>query len=243
VKTPTIAVILAAGNGQRARFNMPKQLVDLAGKPLVWHSLKKFDDSPEIDVIILVSNSLCQERMWGLVREGGFSKIDGLSGVITGGETRCESTLSAIRYCDMEITGGREANFLIHDSARPLVTGEMIAGTVAALDKYDAVTTAVPVTDTIAVMGDDGLIDNVPSRGKMYAVQTPQGFRLSVLKKAYARAIKDPKFEATDDCGVVKKYLPKAKIGIVQGDKENIKLTYASDLAIIENILRSRGVA
>jgi len=237
---PTIAVILATDRGRIAGFGQPRQFVSIACKPVVWYSLNLFENSPLVDCIVVVTNEESFDWMWGIVNDRKFSKA-GMFGIIYGGETLSRATINAVSYCDREIMHGGEAKLLIHNAAWPLVTGKMIKDCVEALEKYDAVTTAVPMTDTVAITDENSMIVDIPKRNRMCAVQTPQGFKLSVLKIAYERAAGYDDFEATDNCGIVRKFMLGAKIGIVPGDEENIELTYPSDLEFIEDLLKKRN--
>ncbi len=128
---------------------------------------------------------------------------------------------------------------LFHDAARPLLDQATIAGCVRALDTYQAVGVAVPTSDTIVVV-EDGLMTGMPHRDTLRRCQTPQGFRLSVIRKAHELAVADPAFAdlaATDDCGVVMRYLPDVPVAVVPGTERNIKITYPVDLSIAQALL------
>jgi len=158
-----------------------------------------------------------------------------LTKIIAGGRTRVESTWRAI-----EELGSAECDVLFHDAARPLVDQQVIAGCVAALAGHRAVGVAVPSSDTIAVVSD-GVVSGVPRRDSLVRCQTPQGFRLSVIRRAHQLAAADPHFgdlPATDDWGIVLRYLPEVKVHITAGSERNIKITYPRDLAIAEALLR-----
>ena len=130
---------------------------------------------------------------------------------------------------------------LFHDAARPLVDQRTIADCVAALDRCDAVGVVVPSSDTIVEVADGLIMRGLP-RDTLACCQTPQGFRLSVIVAAYQLADADPAFAsvpATDDCGVVLRYLPAVPVAAVQGSERNLKVTYTADLAIAETLLES----
>jgi ribitol-5-phosphate 2-dehydrogenase (NADP+) / D-ribitol-5-phosphate cytidylyltransferase len=128
---------------------------------------------------------------------------------------------------------------LFHDAARPLVDQRTIADVAAALDQWLAVGVVVPSADTIVEVAD-GAIRRVLARDALARCQTPQGFRLSVIRRAYELADADPGFAsipATDDCGVVLRYLPDVRVGVVRGSERNLKITYAADLAVAQALL------
>jgi ribitol-5-phosphate 2-dehydrogenase (NADP+) / D-ribitol-5-phosphate cytidylyltransferase len=228
----TVAVVLAGGSGERFGTGVPKQLLPLAGRPLIEHSVAAFDQAPGVDTILVVMTADHAGQAREVLAGNGYRKLTKL---ITGGRTRVESTWRAI-----EELGDAECDVLFHDAARPLVGQQVIAGCVAALAGYRAVGAAVPSSDTIAVVSD-GVITDMPRRDSLVRCQTPQGFRLSVIRTAHRLAAADPHFSdlpATDDCGIVLRYLPDVKVYIVPGSERNIKITYPRDLAIAEALLR-----
>jgi 2-C-methyl-D-erythritol 4-phosphate cytidylyltransferase len=229
----TVAVVLAGGSGARFGTPLPKQLLPLAGRALIEHSVAAFEQAPGVDDILVVMVANHAGGVAELLAAGGYPK---LSKIISGGPTRVDSTRAAIAEL-----GDGECDVLFHDAARPLISQETIAGCVAALAGAQAVGVAVPSSDTIAVVSD-GLMTSMPPRHSLVRCQTPQGFRLSVIRRAHELAAADPRFDqlpATDDCGIVLRYLPEVKVHVVPGSEHNIKITYPSDLAVAEALLRS----
>jgi ribitol-5-phosphate 2-dehydrogenase (NADP+) / D-ribitol-5-phosphate cytidylyltransferase len=228
----TVAVVLAGGSGERFGTPVPKQLLPLAGRPMIEHSVAAFERAPAVDRILVVMAAGHAGQVRDLLGTGGYAK---LGDVIDGGATRTESTRRAIAEL-----GDDECDVLFHDAARPLVSQRTIADCVAALADHRAVGVAVPSSDTIAVVSD-GLMTAIPRRDSLARCQTPQGFRLSVIRRAYQLADADPGFgglPATDDCGIVLRYLPELGVHVVPGSERNIKITYPRDLAIAEALLR-----
>jgi 2-C-methyl-D-erythritol 4-phosphate cytidylyltransferase len=228
----TVAVVLAGGSGERFGTGVPKQLLPLAGRPLMEHSVAAFEQAPGVDGILVVMTASHASQASDLLAGHGYRK---LIKVIAGGRTRVESTWRAI-----EELGSAECDVLLHDAARPLVDQQVIAGCVAALAGHRAVGVAVPSSDTIATVSD-GVISGMPRRDSLVRCQTPQGFRLSVIRKAHQLAAADPRFgdlPATDDCGIVLRYLPDVKVHITAGSERNIKITFPRDLAVAEALLR-----
>ncbi len=133
-----------------------------------------------------------------------------------------------------------DCGVLLHDAARPLVDQRIIADCVAALRVHDAAGVAVPASDTMVITGN-GVMQSMPRRETLLRCQTPQCFRLSVITRAHELAAADPAFTATDDCGVVLRYLPDVGVHIVPGSERNIKITYAQDLAVAEALLARGG--
>ena len=228
----TVAVVLAGGSGQRFGTSVPKQLLPLAGRAMIEHSVAAFDEAPAIDDILVVMTPGHAAAVAGLLTAGGYRKV---RQVIDGGATRTESTQRAIAAL-----GDEECNVLFHDAARPLIGQRTIAGCLAALAEHPAVGVAIPSSDTIAVVSD-GAITGMPQRDTLVRCQTPQAFRLSVIRKAYELAAADPGFAdlpATDDCGVVLRYLPGIGVRVAPGSERNIKITYPRDLDLAEVLLR-----
>ncbi len=226
-----IAVVLAGGSGRRAGGEVPKQFVVVGSRPVIAHSIDAFQQNAGIDEIAVVVHPDHVERIEQMQREYGWSK---LRHVLTGGAERYHSSMAAIKAY-----AGREVNLLLHDAARPLVSQEIISSVCSALTEAEAVGVAVDAIDTM-VQADTHVLTRQLDRASLRRMQTPQAFRLSLIEKAYARALDDPEFQATDDCGVVKRYIPEAEITLVKGDEENMKLTYAGDIPLLENILARR---
>ena len=230
----TVAVVLAGGSGERFGTSLPKQLLPLAGRPVIEHSVAAFEQAPGVDAILVVMAAGCTSQAMDMLAGNGYRK---LTKVITGGRTRVESTWRAI-----EELGSAECDVMFHDAARPLVDQQVIAGCVAALAGHRAVGVAVPSSDTIAVVSG-GVIAGMPRRDTLVRCQTPQGFRLSVIRTAHQLAAADPHFgdlPVTDDCGIVLRYLPEVKVHITAGSERNIKITYPRDVVVAEALLRCK---
>ncbi|MEV4161234.1 bifunctional cytidylyltransferase/SDR family oxidoreductase [Nonomuraea dietziae] len=232
----TVGVLLAGGVGQRVGLGTPKQLVRIAGRSIIEHTLALFNASPEIDEIIVLMTPGFTAEVGELVAARGFGKV---SHVLEGGATRSETTWRALRAL-----GDAECNVLLHDAVRPLLEPRIITECVEALKEASAVEVAIPSSDTIVVtaQGPGGeVVREVPDRSRLRRVQTPQGFRLSVIREAYERAFADPGFAlrpATDDCGVVLRYLPEVPIVVVPGSERNIKVTHPVDVHIAERLFQ-----
>ena len=154
-------------------------------------------------------------------------------GRLPGGAARSDSARIALAAI-----GDPDCGVLLHDAARPLVDQRIIADCVAALEQWPAIGVVVPSTDTIVEIAD-GVIGQVLPRASLARCQTPQGFRLGVIARAHELAAADPGFRsATDDCGVVRRYLPQVPIGAVPGSEQNIKVTYPGDLELADLFLR-----
>jgi len=224
-----VAVVLGGGVGQRLGAGMPKQLLRLAGRTLIEHCVAAFEQAPGVDEILVVMASGYVGQVEAML--AGFRKV---SAVIEGGVTRPDSTRVALAAIARAQPG--EAGVLLHDAARPLVDGRIIADCVASLRVHDAAGVAVPASDTM-VITENGVMESMPRRETLLRCQTPQCFRLSVITRAHELAAADPNFAPTDDCGVVLRYLPDVKVHVVPGSERNIKITYPQDLAVAEALL------
>ncbi|HUC60070.1 MAG TPA: IspD/TarI family cytidylyltransferase [Streptosporangiaceae bacterium] len=225
----TVAVVLAGGSGLRLGGAVPKQLQLLAGKTLLEHSVAAFSSAPGVDEVIAVLPAgfvPAGERLLA----GHYPK---LSGVIAGGQDRPGSTRAAIELLSAR---GADCDVLFHDAARPLVDQRIIADCVAGLRDCEALGVVVPTADTIVCLSD-GVMASIPPRESLGRCQTPQGFRLSVIRRAHERAAADPAFTPTDDCGIVLRYLPEVEVRTILGSERNLKITYPGDLRVAESYL------
>ncbi|MFB7759769.1 SDR family NAD(P)-dependent oxidoreductase [Streptomyces xiamenensis] len=238
----TTAVVLAGGTGQRVGLSIPKQLIKIAGKAVIEHTLAIFEESSDIDDIIVLMTPGYVADIEKIVAKAGLTKV---TQVIEGGSTRNETTERAIAAVGASLAEGESAderNLLFHDAVRPLLSQRVISDCVAALERYRAVDVAIPSADTIIVTrthGEDGeFITEVPDRSRLRRGQTPQAFKLSTIRRAYEIAAGDPNFQATDDCSVVLKYLPDVPIHVVPGDEYNMKVTQPVDVFIADKLFQ-----
>ena len=234
----TVAVVLAGGSGRRFGSAKPKQLGLLAGRTLIEHCVLAFDAAPAVDEVLVVAAPDIEDEVRS--NAAAYRKV---AAVIPGGASRTDSTRQAISWLQCRAAAGHW-KVLFHDAARPLIEQQTIADCVAALDDWQAVSVVVPSADTIVEVAD-GAIRRVLPRDSLARCQTPQGFRLSVISRAYELADADPGFAAlpaTDDCGVVLRYLPEVPVGVVAGSERNLKITYAADLAVAHTLAERSGL-
>jgi len=232
-----VAVVLAGGVGVRAGLGMPKQLAQISGKTIIEHTIAALNSSPDIDEIIVMMEPAHLDAIAALQQAGTYAKV---TAVYPGGVTRNDTTRIALSKL-----GSADIKVLFHDAVRPFVDHRILHDCVSALDHYDAVDTAIPSADTIIeVTGSPEVISAVPPRAALRRGQTPQAFRLSAIREAYALAEQDENFAATDDCSVVLRYTPSVPIAVVAGSDENMKITEAIDVFIADKLfqLRSAGV-
>ena len=230
----TVAVVLAGGSGLRLGGAIPKQLQLLAGQTLLEHSVGAFEQAPGVGRIVVVLPAEFVAAGTRLLS----SRYGKLTEIIAGGVDRPGSTRRAIELLS-GTSPGADCNVLFHDAARPLVDQRIIADCVAALADCQALGVVVPTADTIVEV-TDGVLTSIPPRETLGRCQTPQGFRLSVIRRAYELAAADPDaagFSATDDCGMVLRYLPDVEVRAIPGSERNLKITYPGDLTVAESLL------
>lgn len=234
----TAAVILAAGQGKRMGSQIPKQFMELKGKPLIYYSLKAFEESG-VDKIILVTGKeetgFCRQE---IVEAYNFSKV---WAIVPGGKERYHSVYNGL--CALENQLPETGIVLIHDGARPLVTREIIKRTIEAAKKYKACAAAMPVKDTIKEADLEGFSARTPDRSLLWQVQTPQTFQYGLIKKAYDQMIKDPSRQQgiTDDAMVIES-ITGQKVKLIEGSYQNIKVTTPEDLLAAAAFLQNPGL-
>jgi 2-C-methyl-D-erythritol 4-phosphate cytidylyltransferase len=225
-----VAIIAAAGQGRRMGGDRAKQFLELAGIPIIIHTLKAFEQCDVIQEIIVVLPPQEAADFLSLAGKYGLRK---LARVVPGGATRAESVLhglKAVRAATAEIVA-------VHDGVRPFVTPEEIAQTVEAAEEPEAAILAAAVTDTIKRV-ESGQVVGTLSRSQLRRALTPQCFRYSLLRRAYDQAdVNDQTL--TDESVLVERLGVKA--AIVEGSSRNIKITRPEDLAIAEVLLKEMG--
>ena len=227
-----IAIILAGGVGSRLGMSTPKQFFKVAGKMVVEHTIDVFERNQHIDEIAIVSNPALVADFENIVLRNQWRKV---KKILKGGAERYYSSLSAITAYQNE-----DANLIFHDAVRPLVSQRIIDDVVKALDTHRAVNVAVPSADTIIEVDGD-FITNIPDRSRLRRGQTPQAFDRQLIAEAYEKALKDPNFRTTDDCGVVRTYLPEEPIFVVRGEESNMKLTYREDTYMMDKLFQLKS--
>ncbi|MBK3626409.1 bifunctional cytidylyltransferase/SDR family oxidoreductase, partial [Streptomyces sp. MBT49] len=211
--------------GQRVGLSIPKQLLKIAGKAVIEHTLTTFEKADSVDDIIVLMAPGYVPDIEEIVSKAGFTKV---RKIIEGGTTRNETTERAIAALGEGLADGEDLNVLFHDAVRPLLSRRVIDDCVAALERYQAV--------DVAVVG--GLEVGVADRSRLRRGQTPQAFKLSTIRRAYEVAAGDPNFQATDDCTVVLRYLPDVPIHVVAGDEYNMKVTQPVDVFIADKLFQ-----
>lgn len=229
----TVAIVLAAGKGSRMKSKIQKQYMELKGYPVLYYSLKAFEDSVVDDIILVTGKdeiSYCREE---IVNRYHVTKV---KKIIAGGKERYLSVLNAI----LAIKEENYQRVLIHDGARPLISQEIINRCIEGIDKYKACVAAVPVKDTIKVANEENIAIHTPERKTLWTVQTPQAFDAQLIIEAYL--LLKENIEAgneilvTDDAMVVETFLKKY-VKLIEGSYNNIKITTPEDLNFASSLL------
>lgn len=217
-------MILAGGSGRRLGSSIPKQYLEVGGRMILERTVDVFEECEGIDEICIVVHADHLVEVAAISRRNGWRKV---RKIIEGGKERSDSSIAAITAYE---EAGDDDIMLFHDSVRPKVSAGLISRCVESMETHSAVAAGVATTDTIWQVNGDNEIESVPDRNYLRNAQTPQCFRMKVIRAAYSAAVADPDFRATDDCGVVLRYAPEYRIHVVAGEPGNIKVTYREDL-------------
>ena len=225
------AVVLAGGSGKRMHADVPKQYMMLCGHPLLYYSLRAFEDS-FIDDIVLVTaageEEHCRET---IVERYGFGKV---RAIVPGGKERYHSVMQGVKAVSTD------ADYIfIHDGARPFITQEILERVLGDVQEKQACVVGMPVKDTIKIADAQGFVADTPKRASVWQVQTPQVFAADLIRRAYGKLEKEEAellargVEITDDAMIVE-LLTKQKVFLTQGNYENIKITTPEDMKYAE---------
>ena len=243
-------IVLAGGKGSRMQSDVPKQYMELLGKPLLYYALKAFEDS-DVERVVLVTaegdEEYCKKE---LVEHFGFTKV---CGIVAGGAERYDSVWNGLQCLKGNEEGECAENeepehvhteeapdyVLIHDGARPLVTAELINRLITETEQYGACVAGMPVKDTIQMTDERGTITLTPKRDSLWTAQTPQSFEFALAYDAYERLMQEPEINVTDDAMVVGMY-HEIPIQMVRGSYTNIKVTTPEDFVLAEAFLKKR---
>jgi 2-C-methyl-D-erythritol 4-phosphate cytidylyltransferase len=225
----TIAIILAGGSGLRFNNDLPKQYIVVNNKTILEHTLKKFQENSSIDEIIVALND---EHINQKFKDNLVKSCPKISTLTKNGSNRRLSIYNALSAIKDD-----NCNVLVHNSTCPLVADDVITRCVTNLGKYDAVYPAIPMSNTI-LKHKDGFVDKMPSRKDYMLSQTPQGFKYEVLKKAHELAKNNLEIDElyNNDIGIIWHY-NLCKVKIIEGNRENIKLTFPEDLILFEALI------
>jgi len=230
----TQVIILAGGSGNRFGGVLPKQFIKIAGKTVIEHTIECFERHNLVDSILIVINPEFYDFMNEILLKNNFNKV---KKILKGGKTRQDSSYIGLNGCD------KDTDFvLFHDAVRPFVSERIITDIIEALKYYEAVDVAIPAADTIIKVNSDKIIEDIPKRQYLMRGQTPQGFRLSLIKNAYEIYMKNSSISVTDDCGLIVKY-NLAPVYVVQGEEKNIKITYPEDVFMADKLFQVNSIS
>ncbi len=221
------AIVLAAGSGSRMKSDIPKQYLQLNNYPVMYHSLKTFNESFVDEIILVVPQNDIEYCNKEIVQKYGLKKV---TNIVAGGSERYYSVYNAITSIDIE----EEHYIFVHDAARPLLTNETLEKCKQSVIEYGTAVAGVPVKDTIKIVDSDKNVISTPDRSTLWQVQTPQCFNAKLLKNSYEKMIQDlQRGNITDDAQVVEKY-SNAKVKMIESEYTNIKITTPEDIKIAE---------
>ncbi|MBQ3558586.1 MAG: 2-C-methyl-D-erythritol 4-phosphate cytidylyltransferase [Agathobacter sp.] len=226
------AIVLSAGVGSRMKSDIPKQYMDLVGKPVIYYSLKAFEDAGFSSIVLVCGKDDVEYCKKEVVEKHGLKKV---TAIVPGGKERYHSVYEGLKAV-------AEADYVfIHDGARPMITQEVIWRLQEAVVKEEAAVAGMPVKDTIKIVDDDAYVADTPERQYVWQVQTPQCFAFPIIYNAYKSVIQDeeegwtiPKI--TDDAMVLE-YATDHEVKMVEADYRNIKITTPEDLLIAKVFL------
>lgn len=224
-----VAIVVAAGKGTRLGGNRPKQFLELDGIPVIIHTLRQFERSPEIDEVVIVLPGEETDTFLSVAKDFALNKP---RQAVAGGATRAQSVQRGLAAI------GEAEVVAVHDGVRPFVTPAEIDRVVTAARVHGAAVLVAPVTDTIKEI-KGGRVVRTLQRAQLRRTLTPQCFRLDILKRAYDQlaAVEAEGIEVTDDCLLVERL--GAEIVAVEGSARNIKITREEDLALAEALLKT----
>ncbi len=231
------AIVLSAGSGKRMKSDVPKQYMDLMGKPVIYYSLKAFEDAGFSSIVLVCGKEdveYCQKK---IVEKYHFTHV---KAVVPGGQERYHSVYEGLKAT-------QDADYVfIHDGARPMINQEIIERLKAAVIEEDAAVAGMPVKDTIKMVDDNAYVSDTPERKYVWQVQTPQCFAFPIIYEAYTSIIQDElegwTIPAITDDAMVLEYATDHEVKMVEADYRNIKITTPEDLAIALLFLTEREI-
>ncbi len=220
-------------------MDVKKQYMELGGKPLIYYSIKAFEESIIDDIVLVVSRGDVDYVRSEIVQKYGFDKV---TAVVEGGLYRYHSVRLGLEAADPKCDYA-----FIHDGARPFITDEIIMRTLHAVKEYGACAVGMPVKDTIKIADEDGFAVSTPDRNLTWSIQTPQAFSYKLILDLQRKLDREEGelmargINVTDDAMVVE-YFSDKKVKLVEGSYNNIKITTPDDIPAAESILRQMGV-
>lgn len=224
------AIILSAGKGKRMNSDVSKQYLKINDKPLIYYTIKEFEESNVDEIIIVVGKGDEEFLKKEIIEKYNISKVNR---IVVGGNERYDSVINGLK--DLK----EDELVLIHDGARPLIKPEEINNIINEVKVCGACIAGMPSKDTVKIVDKKGEVVSTPERKNVWQIQTPQAFNVDIIKSAYERMRESNDKTITDDAMVVEKYTD-TKIKVIEASYENIKVTTPEDLVIVEKIMESR---
>lgn len=223
------AIVLAAGSGRRMNSKVPKQYLSLAGKPVIYYALKKFEDSP-VSFIVLVTGEGEEEYCRREIVEK--YKLKKVRAIVAGGKERYHSVFAGLQAAE-------GADYvLIHDGARPLIDADIISRSMETVKQCNACVVGIPVKDTIKRVDADCFAVETPERKSLWQIQTPQTFSYALIYDAYRKMLREENEKITDDAMVLETITGQS-VKVIMGSYQNIKITTPEDMMIAGMYLKS----
>lgn len=231
------AIVLSAGQGKRMKTAVQKQYIELEGKPVIYYTLKAFQDSGIIgDIVLVVGEGQEKFAREEIADKYHFTKV---SAIVAGGAQRYDSVWQGLKAVQRLNAPSQSSYVFIHDGARMFVDEGIIRRGYETVRRYRACVTGMPSKDTVKIVDDDGFAVQTPKRKYVWAVQTPQIFETSLITEAYFRLMQEQDIDVTDDAMVVEQMLH-LPVRLFEGSYENIKITTPEDLEIAKEFLKKR---
>ncbi len=228
-----IAIIFAGGSGVRMGAGVPKQFLEIGGKPIIIHTLQLFQRHPQIDAIYVGITEGYEDYMRGLAEEYRITKI---RDVLKGGETAQDTIYNLLKKAQEE--NPADSVVLLHDGVRPNITFDVISANIESVKQYGSAITSTPCFETIVVREDEQI--RVPFRKDTYAVQAPQSFYLSDIVEAHEAIQKRPeRYENMIDACTILRTLGRP-VHLIEGNRGNIKVTTPEDVYIYRALMQYR---
>ncbi|SFP80238.1 2-C-methyl-D-erythritol 4-phosphate cytidylyltransferase [Butyrivibrio proteoclasticus] len=231
-----IAVIFAGGVGHRMHTKeLPKQFLEVYGKPVIIHTLEKFEQHNEVDAIVIACVKEWIPYLNNLITDYHLQKA---KSVVVGGKTGQESIYNGLVAA--KAIAYEKAVVLIHDGVRPFITPELISDNIASVKKHGSAITTSKVTETILVVNGESSIDEVPDRNNSRLAKAPQSFYLDDILKAHETARSEKRNDFIDSCSLMQHY--GYKLHLVDGPIENIKVTTPQDIFTMRSVFEAREI-
>ena len=230
-----IGVIFAGGVGSRMHSkDVPKQFLEIHNKPIIIHTLEYFERNEEIDAVVISCISDWIPHLEKLLYQYRIEKV---KRIVKGGATGQLSIYNGLTAAK-EVAAGRKAIVLIHDGVRPLINEQLLSDNIESVKKYGSAITSAVVKETIVVIDEDGMVEQVPSRAKSRVAKAPQSFWLDDILAVHEKALSEGNDNSIDSCTLMQSY--GYKLHMVDGPYENIKITTPDDFYTMRAILDAR---